>query len=751
MKGIDVSVWNGDVDFKKVKESGIDFVIIRAGYGSLLKQKDIKFEDNYRKAKEAGLLTGFYWYSYGEETQDFVNEAKTCLEVIGDKEHELPIYFDLEEQSQLKRGKDFCSDAVKTFCSEINKAGKEAGLYISRYYLQTVIDDEIKKWKHLWIAEYDLTLHYDGPYEIWQKTSVADVPGVTDHCDLNESTVAFSLPEKKDDKKEDDIMSRQSAYNKMKSEVLGKAFDIDGYYGAQCPVKGTLVSMADGTYKPVEDLKVGEKVSTGNTVITNKQRTSKILKVKTDCGIFRVSPDHKFILADGAEVKACDLAKGDRITLNTQGKEDPQTNLSDDELLFLGIYLADGTKKYRYDYSQIPEIFVTVGTDEKIDFLRSLQVDLKETTHSNGKAKIFKLVNQSHPELASLINYMEDKKLPTTFSDGEYLFIIEGYVTGDGSKKHNSFVCTSVCKELLASIQYGCLINGIRASLSGPTIREETNYCDHPKPLYRLTINSKHKPEGKVRWVKEDGEDIICVLNLDGNHLYYGDNHLHHNCWDFAAYVMQHYYGGKAIHCGQTGYVKDIANQRATNGILNFMKDVGLSAQLQPGDICIWGNCSACPSSHIAIYDHDNGQGAVFFLGQNQGGYGVTIKQIPVNGIIGVFRPNHIVGEGSTAPAVVKKTAQPVTVLNSIPSDFHRENATFHVTVDKIKIRQAPSIAGKDTGLTYNKGMAVNYDGYVVREGYIWISWIGQSGTRRWMACGTKDVSGKVNHWGTFS
>lgn len=189
MKGIDVSVWNGDVDFRKVKESGIDFVIIRAGYGSLIKQKDIKFEDNYRKAKEAGLLVGFYWYSYGEETQDFINEAKTCLEVIGHKEHELPIYFDLEEQSQLKRGKDFCSAAVKTFCREINKASKEAGLYISRYYLQSVIDDEIKKWKHLWIAEYDLALQYDGPYEIWQKTSVADVPGVTGHCDLNESTV----------------------------------------------------------------------------------------------------------------------------------------------------------------------------------------------------------------------------------------------------------------------------------------------------------------------------------------------------------------------------------------------------------------------------------------------------------------------------------------------------------------------------------------------------------------------------------
>ncbi|UNT92445.1 SH3 domain-containing protein [Allobaculum sp. Allo2] len=74
------------------------------------------------------------------------------------------------------------------------------------------------------------------------------------------------------------------------------------------------------------------------------------------------------------------------------------------------------------------------------------------------------------------------------------------------------------------------------------------------------------------------------------------------------------------------------------------------------------------------------------------------------------------------------------------------------VTVDAIKIREAPSVAGKDTGLTYNKGMSVNYDGYVIREGYVWISWISATThTRRWMACGKANSAGRnFEPWGTF-
>ena len=132
-------------------------------------------------------------------------------------------------------------------------------------------------------------------------------------------------------------------------------------------------------------------------------------------------------------------------------------------------------------------------------------------------------------------------------------------------------------------------------------------------------------------------------------------------CWDLAnKYFL--YIGGHKIHCGQSGYVKDIANQRATNGILNFCDDIGLKAEMQPGDIVVWTNRSPhCPYSHIAIYDHDNGQNEIYFLGQNQPYPWVTVQRIPWQGIIGVFRPK-IFAHKDVTPAPAKRPDQILTV-----------------------------------------------------------------------------------------
>lgn len=100
--------------------------------------------------------------------------------------------------------------------------------------------------------------------------------------------------------------------------------------------------------------------------------------------------------------------------------------------------------------------------------------------------------------------------------------------------------------------------------------------------------------------------------------------------------------------------------------------------------------------------------------------------------------------------ATPNETPSDEPMLNDIPSDFIRENATFYPETT-IKIREAPSINGNDTGFVYEKGMSVQYDGFVKREGYVWISWVGSSGNRRWMACGELNDQGvNVNPYGTF-
>ena len=184
MKGIDVSQWQGNIDFNKVKSSGIDFVIIRAGYGREISQKDPYFEQNYSRAKAAGLNVGAYWYSYAVSADDAKKEAQTCIQAIKGKQFEYPIYFDLEENSQLSKGMTFCSSLVIAFCDELEKAGYFTGLYCSTGYLNACISEVVRKKYAIWVAQWNATCTYAGPYGIWQY-GVERINGIVGDCDVD--------------------------------------------------------------------------------------------------------------------------------------------------------------------------------------------------------------------------------------------------------------------------------------------------------------------------------------------------------------------------------------------------------------------------------------------------------------------------------------------------------------------------------------------------------------------------------------
>lgn len=104
IKGIDVSKFQGKVDWAAVKASGeVDFVIIRAGYGRETSQEDVQFKNNYVGCKMNNIPVGAYWYSYAESVEDARQEARACLEVIKGKQFEYPIYFDIEEKFQFSQ------------------------------------------------------------------------------------------------------------------------------------------------------------------------------------------------------------------------------------------------------------------------------------------------------------------------------------------------------------------------------------------------------------------------------------------------------------------------------------------------------------------------------------------------------------------------------------------------------------------------------------------------------------------------
>ena len=182
MKGIDISVHNGKIDFEKLKAAGAQFVIVRAGLGKYAKQKDARFEENYAGAKAAGIPVGAYWYSYAVTPEEAIEEAKVCIEVLKGKQYEFPIWFDQEEKASLDTGKANCSAMVRAFCNELEKAGYFAGLYTSRAFLQTHIEDDIKTRYALWIAEWCEKLNYSGAVGIWQ-TGSGRMDGVTGEVD----------------------------------------------------------------------------------------------------------------------------------------------------------------------------------------------------------------------------------------------------------------------------------------------------------------------------------------------------------------------------------------------------------------------------------------------------------------------------------------------------------------------------------------------------------------------------------------
>ena len=185
MKGIDVSVHNGKIDWQKVRAAGIDFAILRAGYGKLAKQKDDCFEDNYAGAKAAGIPVGAYWYSYAMSEDEARMEADVFLYVIKGKQFEFPVYFDLEEKKQFDSGKEKESAIMRAFLERVEAAGYFVGLYGSASSLVTHTADDIKSRYTIWLAHWVDKTNYTGAYGIWQHSEKGSVDGINGNVDLD--------------------------------------------------------------------------------------------------------------------------------------------------------------------------------------------------------------------------------------------------------------------------------------------------------------------------------------------------------------------------------------------------------------------------------------------------------------------------------------------------------------------------------------------------------------------------------------
>jgi len=168
--GIDVSVHNGVIDWKKVKATGkVDFAILRAGYGQVISQKDKKFEANYKGCVENNIPVGIYWYSYAKTVEAARIEANVCLQVLNDRKLDLPVYFDFEEKSQLQTGRANVSAMADAFCQTIKAGGYTPGLYSMKSGLDSYLTSEMKNKYSVWVAQINCKqTSYSGKHDLWQ-------------------------------------------------------------------------------------------------------------------------------------------------------------------------------------------------------------------------------------------------------------------------------------------------------------------------------------------------------------------------------------------------------------------------------------------------------------------------------------------------------------------------------------------------------------------------------------------------------
>lgn len=193
IKGIDVSYYNGKINWDKVKSDGIKYAIIQVGYrgktlGTL--KDDSCFEYNIKNAIEAGLDVGVYYVTQAKTTEEAKQEANYVIKKLSNYTIQYPVYIDIEEVS-MSRARNLTNAqrtaVCKTFCNTIMEAGYQAGVYSCKYWFESKLNTKELKDYNLWVAAYDSKTKpkMNCDYQIWQCSETGTVSGITGKVDIN--------------------------------------------------------------------------------------------------------------------------------------------------------------------------------------------------------------------------------------------------------------------------------------------------------------------------------------------------------------------------------------------------------------------------------------------------------------------------------------------------------------------------------------------------------------------------------------
>ena len=192
-QGVDVSRFQGEIDWSKVKEDGIEFAIIRAGYRGITEGKviaDETFEDNIKGAIENGIDVGVYFYSQAINKEEALEEANSVIEMIEPYKITYPVVIDIESaDSDNARTLNLTSkeyeEVANVFCDRVEEAGYKSMVYGNLLSFTLLMNAENVDNRDIWFAQYNPSLYYPYHFDIWQYTSAGKVAGIEKSVDLN--------------------------------------------------------------------------------------------------------------------------------------------------------------------------------------------------------------------------------------------------------------------------------------------------------------------------------------------------------------------------------------------------------------------------------------------------------------------------------------------------------------------------------------------------------------------------------------
>lgn len=183
VKGIDVSTWQGDINWKQVADGETEFAMLRASFGS--EGVDRKFQQNITNAPKAGINCGAYHYCYATSVQEAEKEADHFLQVIKPYQFPYPVALDLEDPAQVPLGKKMLTDIAQAFLERVRKAGYYVCLYSNLDWMVNYLDMSRLSGFDIWLAQWNDKPTYQGEFGMWQYSSEGEISGIPARVDLN--------------------------------------------------------------------------------------------------------------------------------------------------------------------------------------------------------------------------------------------------------------------------------------------------------------------------------------------------------------------------------------------------------------------------------------------------------------------------------------------------------------------------------------------------------------------------------------